>query len=118
TKGRFEMRNALYVLLIALAGCNSEGDNKQVEPVDEWDKPTGTYMISQCTVYLVSGAYWDHCSLINNDLSNHSGPYPSLDSCRRQIEYLIGSDTYFLDDSAADRSRGWATELYCAQIYG
>ena len=112
------MKNPLYVLLILLTGCGSGDDNKQAEPVDPWANPTGTYMITQCTVYYSGfGSAWDHCPLINNDLSNHSGPYPSLDACRQQVEYLISSDTLYLDDSTEDRSRGWAIELFCAQIF-
>lgn len=111
------MKNSLYVLLILLAGCNSGDDNRQADPVDSWANPTGTYMITQCTVYLEAGTFWGHCPLTNNDLSNHSGPYPSLDACRQQVEYLISSDTLYLDDSAEDRSRRWAIELFCAQIF-
>ena len=113
---RFKMKNSLYVLLILLAGCGSGDDDKQAEPVDPWANPTGTYMIAQCTIYWDGFAFWDHCRS-NSDLSNHSGPYPSLDACRQQVEYLISSDTLYMDDSAADRSRGWAIELFCAQIF-
>ncbi len=111
------MKNSLYVLFILLAGCNSGDDDKQVEPVDPWANPTGTYNISQCTVYWDGIVSWGHCPLINNDLSSHSGTYSSLDSCRQQVEYLLSSDTLYLDDSAADRSRGWAYELFCVQIF-
>ena len=111
------MKNSLYVLLILLAACGGDDDDKQAEAVDPWANPTGTYMITQCTVYLGAGTAWDHCPLTNNDLSNHSGPYPSLDACRQQVEYLIGSDSLYMDDSAADRSRGQAIELFCAQIF-
>jgi len=110
------MKNSLYVLLILLAGCSSGDDDKQAEPVDPWANPTGTYMITQCTVSFDGFAFWDHCPG-SSYLSNHSGPYPSLDACRQQVEYLISSDTLYMDDSAADRSRGWAIELFCAQIF-
>jgi hypothetical protein len=116
-EGRFKMKNSLYLLLFLLAGCGGGDDDKQAEPVDPWANPTGTYMITQCTIYLEGIGTWGHCPPTNNDLSNHSGPYPSLDACRQQVEYLIGSDTLYMDDSAADRSRGWAIELYCAQIF-
>ena len=111
------MKKSLCVLIILLAGCNSGDDKKQAAPVDPWANPTGTYMITQCTVYLEAGITWGHCPLSNNDLSNHSGPYYSLDACRQEIELLIISDTLYLDDSAVDRSRGWAIELFCAQIF-
>jgi len=111
------MKNSLCVLLILLAGCNSGDDDKQAEPVDPWANPTGTYMITSCTIYSEGIVTLGHCPIFNNDLSNHSGPYPSLDACRQQVEYLISSDTLYMDDSAADRSRGWAIELFCAQIF-
>ena len=110
------MKGPLYVLLILLAGCNSGDDDKQAEPVDPWANPTGAYMITQCTIHLEGIVTWGHCPLTNNDLSNHSGPHPSLDACLQQVEYLIISDMLYMDDSAADRSRGWAIELFCAQI--
>jgi len=111
------MKNSLCVLLILLAGCNSGDDDKQAEPVDPWANPTGTYMITSCTIYSEGIVTLGHCPIFNNDLSNHSGPYPSLDACRQQVEYLISSDTLYMDDSEADRSRGWAIELFCAQIF-
>lgn len=117
SKRKCEMRYLLCVFVVVLAGCNGEDANKQADPADQWDNPTGTYMITQCTVYVESGTSWGHCPATNNDLSNHSGPFQSLDACRQQIEYLISSDTYYLDNSESDRSRGWAIELYCAQIY-
>ena len=110
------MKISLYVLLIILAGCGSGDDDKQAEPVDPWANPTGTYMITQCTIYWDGFAFWGHCPS-NSDLTNHSGPYPNLDSCRQQVEYLISSDTLYMDDSAEDRQRGWAIELFCAQIF-
>ncbi len=111
------MKKSLYVFLILLVACNSGDDDKQAEPVDPWANPTGTYMITQCTIYFDGFATWGHCPLFNNDLSDLSGPYPSLDSCRQQVEYFISSDTLYMDDSDADRSRGWAIELFCAAIF-
>jgi len=50
------MKHSLYVLFIVPAGWNSGDDNKRAEPVDPWANPTGTYMITQCTVYLEAGS--------------------------------------------------------------
>ena len=111
------MKHSLYVLLILLAGCGGDDDDKQAEAVDPWANPTGTYMITQCTIYMDGFASWGHCPLTNNDLSNHSGSYSSLDACHQQVEYLLSSDTLYMDDSDADRSRGRAIELFRAQIF-